>query len=151
MGKKKNKKKNKYEDLAIMALDDISMKKSKKSLDKDFKRAIKEIENMRYTLYEADKLTNKKDRRKINQKEKEFYTDMESVKARKKMAKKWKKSGFLDSMIQLLNEISPFIKMLAKGLCMLIIAFLSLDSIKRIISPEILCKISTVFHLANSI
>ena len=45
----------------------------KKSLDKSFDGVLREIEMTRMQLYEVDKRTHRKSRRKINGKEREFY------------------------------------------------------------------------------
>jgi hypothetical protein len=103
------------------------------------------------SLYEADKKQDKKKKKKINKKEAEFYTSMDSLKARQKMSKKWGETGFLDSMIELLQGISPIIKILANALCYLLITFLSIDAVKKCISPNILDKISTVFNFAMAV
>ena len=150
MSKKKKKKKNKSAILGNEVLDNLVDKKSKKSLNKDFKHTLNEIQQYQMELYEADKKSNKKlkNKKKINKKEYSFYTDMESIKKRKKMAKDWEKSGFLDRILDMIENASPFIKLIAKALCMLIITFLSLDVIKKKISPTVLSKITKVFDIA---
>ena len=67
------------------------------------------------------------------------------------MAKRWEEKGFLDHMIDLLREVSPFIQLLAKALAGLIITFLSIDGIKKVIKPKTLRKITKVFDIAMSI
>lgn len=149
MGKKK-KKKNKHlkcaEDVMFMA-----QTSDKKKLGKDFRKALDEIESYRIQLAEADKKASIKERRKINKASEEFYTDMESIKCRAKMAKKWEKTGFLDRTIKLLEQAAPIIKMIAKLIMALLIAFLSIDAVKNKIKPETLNKISKVFHLVMSV
>lgn len=148
MSKKKKQKKNKN----VLPSEYLSFsKKEKKSADKDFKRALTDIEIMRMELYEADKKANKKERKKINKKQSEFYTSIESIKCRQKMAKRWEKEGWLDKMIRMLYTASPYIKLLAKGLCMLILSFLSLDIVREKIKVETLDKLTTLFDIAISI
>ena len=122
--------------------------KSKKNLNNDLKRALKDIEKMQLSLYEVDKKYDSKNRRKINKDEKEFYTSMEQIRHRKKMCKQWEDRGFLDEMIDLLNEVSPMIKLLAKALAALIVTFLSIDGIKKVIKPTTLRKITHIFDIA---
>lgn len=150
MGKKKKKKKkhgHRYE----MDLFEVAKTSSKKSLSRDFEDALDEIEAYRIQLYEADKKRRKKERRKINKKEGEFYTDMESLKCRKNMARTWEKNGFLDRLIGLLQQVSPIVKSLAKIVMIFIITFLSLDIIKEKINPRTLEKLSRVFNIAMSV
>lgn len=149
MGKKK-KKKNKQKNQRVDPLF-LAQIEDKKKLNKDFRKALNEIESYRIRLAEADKKADFKGRRKINKKTEEFYTGMESIKARSKMAKEWEKTGFLDRTIGLLQEAAPIIKTIAKLVMALVIAFLSIDAIKSKIKPETVDKLSTVFHLAMSV
>ena len=148
--KKKNKKKHQKDLYAVDIFGGTEIK-SKKDLSKQFKEIIKDIESYQIALYEADKKSNRKERRKINKKQKEFYTDMEAIKCRKNMAKDWEKSGFLDKVADLLNQVSPVVKTVAKLVAVLIITFLSLDFIKSNISPSTLEKIAKVFDVAMSV
>lgn len=148
MGKKK--KKNKHnngleETMLMMQMSD------KKKLGKDFRKALNEIESYRIRLAEADKRSSIKERRKINKASEEFYTDMESIKCRAKMVKEWEKTGFLDRSMTLLEQTAPIIKMVAKLIVVLLIAFLSVDTVKNKIKPETVDKITKVFHLAMSV
>lgn len=123
--------------------------KSKKKLNKDFKKALDEIESYRVQMYEADKKSAKRaDRKKINKEEATFFINMDSIKCRKKISKKWEKSGFMDHLISLLNEVSPFVQLLAKALASLITLFLSIPFVKEHISPSMVSKLTTVFDLA---
>lgn len=151
--KKKHKKKHNNDSKYINSLNGIleSSSKSKKDLQKEFKHALKDIERMQIELFEADKKQNRKNKKKINKKEKEFYTSMSSLKTRKKMCKEWEETGFLDKMFELLKEAAPIIKIIAKALCVLLITFLSVDAIKAKISPEALAKITKVFDFAMCI
>lgn len=141
---KKRKNKSYYSDI----LDTVNHK-SKKKIDKEFRKALDEIEDMRIRMYESDKKTSsRKDRRKINKEEAVFFTSMDSIKTRKKISKKWEKDGFMDRMIYLLQQVSPFVQLLAKALASLITLFLSIPFIKENISPGVLSKITTVFDIA---
>lgn len=144
--KKKNKQKNKIDDVMFMA-----QTHDKQKLGKDFRKALDEIESYRIRLAEADKKASIKERRKINKASAEFYTDMESIKCRAKMAKEWEKTGFLDRSIKLLEQTAPIIKLIAKLIMALVITFLSIDAVKSRIKPETVNKISKVFHLAMSV
>lgn len=148
---KKKKKKNKVNQVE-MTRDYLNLKsRSKKQLRKEFNDAIDDIESYRIQLFEADKRANKHEKRRINKQEKEFYTSMESIKCRQKMAKKWRKTGFLETIISLLQTISPYIKLLAKGVCILITAFLNIESVAAYISPETISKLSKAFDIASCI
>ena len=85
MAKKKKKKQKKDQRDYQKVLFNIGEDTSKKTLRKDFSSALNEIQEYRFTLYEIDKLNDKKKRKEINKKQRDFYTQMESIKARKKM------------------------------------------------------------------
>lgn len=144
---KKKKKKNKELDMFEVNYSN----KSKKKLNKEFKKTIKEIESMRIQLYEADKKSKKKKKKKINKEEAEFYTDMQAIKCRKKMAKKWEKTGFLDHLLELFEESIPIVRSLAKVVASLIVAFLSIEAVKKKISPKTLSKLAKIFDIAVAI
>ena len=128
---------------------DIDLK-PKKKMNKEFHRVLDEIEDYRIRMYEADKRSsrNRKDRKRINKEEAEFFINMDSIKCRKKISKKWQKTGFIDRIIELLNEASPFIKLLARAIASLITLFLSTPMIKEHISPKVISALSKVFDIA---
>lgn len=144
MGKKHKKKKQSQSDITLNV-----NSRSKKKLNKEFKKALDEIEEFRVQMYEADKKSAKRsDRKKINKEEAIFFTSMDSIKCRKKISKKWEKTGFMDHLASLLKEISPFVQLLAKALVSLITLFLSIPFVKEHISPNMVSKLTTVFDLA---
>lgn len=148
MSKKKKKHKAKHHNPYSDMLQSVNHK-SKKKIDKEFKKALKEIEDMRISMYEADKKhANRKTRKKINKEEAVFYTNMDSIKCRKKITKKWEKEGFLEKMISLLQEVSPFVQLLARALASLITMFLSTPFIKEHISTSMIDKITIVYDIA---
>lgn len=144
MSKKHKKKKTGQTDILLSV-----NTRSKKKLNKDFKKALDEIEEFRIQMYEADKRSAKRsDRKKINKEEAIFFTNMDSIKCRKKISKKWEKTGFMDHLVVLLKEVSPFVQLLAKALASLITLFLSIPFVKEHISPNMVSKLTTVFDLA---
>lgn len=144
MSKKKKNKKYLYERSVIYDID----KKSKKSINKEFDSTIDEIRDYQLRLYEIDKLSNKRQIKKINKSETEFYTKMDAIKVRKRMSKKWEKCGFLDTVIHILQQAAPIVKIIAKMISILIINFLSLEPIKKIISPNVLNKLTKIYDIA---
>lgn len=151
MSKKKKKKKQKSQTPDYLANLLVAPVKTKKAMYKDFDGVMKEIECYRVQLAEADKKGRIKGRRKINKKTEEFYTDMESIRCRTKMAKNWEKTGFLDNLINILSQISPLVKLIAKLVCSLIVSFLSIKTVKEKIKPETVDKIGTVFDVAMKV
>lgn len=148
---KKKKKKHKKNNDSLAIFDVKPSKKSKKKLNKEFSDIIEEIERSQIILYEADRKARKKERKKINKKKAEFYTDMESIKCRAKLAKRWEKKGFLDSLLEILSKAFPVVKSIATTVCTLILAFLSVDKIKSMIQPKTLNKICKVFNVASAL
>lgn len=144
-------KKNKNKAYSLDDFISSAGKKSKKKLNKDFKNIVNEIEESRMLMFEADKRSKTKSRRAINLEAQSFYTNMDSIKCRKKIAKEWEKNGFLDRVLELINESAPFVKTLAKLVATLILTFLSFDCIKKAISPKMLKKLAMVFDIAMCI
>ena len=64
-------------------------------------------------LYEVDKRTHRKSRRKINGKEREFYYSMKSIRERQKISRKWMNTGFLDYVMEILALVVPIVKVIA--------------------------------------
>ena len=120
----------------------------KKSLDKSFDAVLEEIEMTRMQLYEVDKRTNRKSRRKINGKEREFYYSMKSVEERKKISKKWMKTGFLDTLMEVLTLVVPIVKLIAIRVAELINIFLRSRSAKEVLPASFISKLVKVHDIA---
>ncbi len=120
----------------------------KKSLDKSFDGVLEEIEMTRMQLYEVDKRTNRKSRRKINGKEREFYYSMKSVEERKKISKKWMKTGFLDTLMEVLTLVVPIVKLIAIKVAELINIFLRSRSAKEVLPASFISKLVKVHDIA---
>ena len=120
----------------------------KKSLDKSFDAVLEEIEMTRMQLYEVDKRTNRKSRRKINGKEREFYYSMKSVEERKKISKKWMKTGFLDTLMEVLTLVVPIVKLIAIKVAELINIFLRSRSAKEVLPASFISKLVKVHDIA---
>ena len=120
----------------------------KKSLDKSFDAVLEEIEMTRMQLYEVDKRTNRKSRRKINGKEREFYYSMKSVEERKKISKKWMKTGFLDTLMEVLTLVVPIVKLIAIKVAELINIFLRSKSAKEVLPASFIYKLVKVHDIA---
>ena len=125
--------------------------KSKKDLNKDFKRILKDIESSQYCMFESDKLNKKGNKKKINKKEYEFYTGMNSVKSKNKEGKAWKKEGIVDRIVDFVRFIAPLVKTGAKVVMVAILSLLSIDKIQQVITPETLDKLMTIFNIAMAV
>ena len=120
----------------------------KKSLDKSFDGVLEEIEMTRMQLYEVDKRTNRKSRRKINGKERNFYYSMRSVEERKKISKKWMKTGFLDTLMEVLTLVVPIVKVIAVKVAELINIFLRSKTAKETLPASFISKLVKVHDFA---
>lgn len=120
----------------------------KKSLDKSFDGVLEEIEMTRMQLYEVDKRTNRKSRRKINGKERNFYYSMKSVEERKKISKKWMKTGFLDTLMEVLTLVVPIVKVIAIKVAELINIFLRSKTAKETLPASFISKLVQVHDFA---
>lgn len=127
---------------------------SKKSINKDFNGILDEIEASKMMLYEQDKYDhkyNRKYRKNINEEERKLHDDMDAVRRRKRLAKRWEKNGFLDAVMEVFAEVVPIVRTIARLVVTLMVRFLSIKSIKTNISPKTLDKICAVYNVAMAL
>lgn len=125
---------------------------NRKAMNKQMDDVLKEIEFSRMQIYEIDKRSaTRKNRKGINQTEAEFFHDMDSIRCREKISKRWKKKGILETIIEMLNNAVPMIKTLARAIANFITLFLSIPFVKEKISPKFIKRLTMVFDLAMSV
>lgn len=120
----------------------------KETLDKNFDSVLEEIEMTRMHLYEVDKRENKKSRRKTNGKEREFYYSMKSIQERKKISKRWVRTGFLDYIMEILTLVIPIVKVIAMKIAELINIFMSTAYVKESLPASFINKLVKVHDFA---
>ena len=120
----------------------------KYTLDKSFDGVLREIEMTRMQLYEVDKRTHRKSRRKINGKEREFYYSMKSIQERQKISRKWMDTGFLDYVMEILALVVPIVKVIAIKIAELINIFMRSSSVKEVLPTSFINKLVKVHDIA---
>lgn len=143
MGKsKKNKKKKKKKEISI--INEID-----RNLISQYEMMIEDIETYQYQMYLADKKAKKKLKKK-KKKENGFYDVDDKIKVRKKIVKDMEEKDYLNQFTEILKDIGPIVVIMGRLIAALILAILSIDSVKKAIKPETLKKMDTVFRLAIS-
>ena len=126
--------------------------KSYKKLNKEFDKALEDIQYSKLRIYESDKRGQKsKKRKEINKKERMFYDDMKAIRGRQLLASEWERTGFLDFILDILHKVFPIVRIIARLFADMIIQFLKCDSIKTRIKPTTLSKIQKTFNFAISL
>ena len=119
----------------------------KYTLEKNYEGILEEINELNASIKKADK----KDKKKLEKMKKSSnitifeINDSAGFKVRKKTAKMFKDSKFIDSLIHCLTHADSLLSLLKRAISVLIISLLSVDCIRRYITPNILNKINLVF------
>lgn len=145
-------KNNKKNSRVTSPSDLLVSKYSPSKMDKKYGKALKEIEEMRLNGMEYDKYYNSGfNKRGYNRKESQFYYDMEGVKSYHKNTYKTKQKGLIDRFLQLIESVAPIIKYIGKLIAAAILAFLSIDVVKKNITPNALGRLTKIFNIATSV
>lgn len=141
--KKKKKKKNKKGKKSVKNDMDNYFKHM---LNEQWNDAMSDIENMSNKMKKADSSSAiyKKQTGKI-----EFiHPDSKSTTIRKEIADSLKDGKFIKSISSILSNGGSMVVLFAKVFCLFIVSLLSIDSIKKYISPTILSMINSVYTVA---
>lgn len=141
MGKGKKKKKKKE----FSIINEID-----RNLISQFDEMVDDIETYQYQMYLADKKANRKNKKKKKKKENGFYDVDDKIKVRKKIVKDMEEKDYLSKFTEILKDIGPIVVIMGRLIAALILAILSIDSVKRTIKPETLAKMERVFCMAIS-
>lgn len=143
MGKHKKKKKKEPKYSLISELD--------RDLMSQYDNMIEDIETYQYQIYLADKKTKKKNKKKHKKGCNDFYSVKPTIKARKKIVKDMEEKGYPNRFLDALGDVGPVVKLLGRLLAALLLAILSIDSVKKAIKPETLGLLDKVFSVAVSV
>ena len=146
MGKKK---KNKKTQKSIMLLSEIDT-----SMNGTYNSLIEEIQEIQLKLNIADAKAMEKQRKKMIRQDMgviPYYVSKDKVKAREKALKRMEQTNLLGRVEETLTKLGPCIILIARLIAALIIAILSVEPIKRIIKPETLNKLNSVYKVAMAI
>jgi hypothetical protein len=144
MSKKKKKKPSK----SIMLLNELD-----KSLETAHESLVKEIEETQRRLAESDARALKKQRKKLR---KEmgvipYYVSRDRVKAREEAIKRMESTKMLDRVEMTLKQLGPIVVIVARLIATLILSIFSIEPIRRIVSPETVKRMDSIYKIAMSI
>lgn len=142
---KKNSKKNK-ETKTISILDEID-----NSLNKTYRDLMEEIQEIQLELNLADSEALMKERKKLKKRGDYDFSSSKRIDARKKVVKKMEETNFLKRIEAIFSDISPIIIVFARLVATLILAILSLEPIKKWISPLTIQAMDKIYNTAMSI
>ena len=148
MGKKKNKK-NKKKQKSIILLSELDM-----TMNSTHESLIEEIQEMQLRLNIADAKAMEKQRKKLIRQDMgviPYYVSKDKVKAREKVLKQMEQTNFLGRIEDTFKSLVPCIILIARLVAALITAILSVEPVKRLISPTMLNKMNAVYNIAMAI
>ena len=125
-----------------------------KSLNQTYDDLMEEIQVMQIKLNQADQKAAKKAKRKAKKKKDQnayFELEAERREIRKKMLEDMSSNNFLERVQNVLKDLVPIVKIIARMVASLILAILSIDSVKVHIKPETLTKLQNVYNSAMAI
>ena len=137
MAKKKNKKRK-----SVIDTIDYDLSDSYKSL-------IEEIEKMQYQVYLADQKKKRKAKRKSKKefgtKEGGFLINSGDVRSRVNAVYQLTDEDFSKKILNTINDIKPIAVIIARLVCALIVAILSVDAVKANLTEKSLQTIDTIY------
>lgn len=140
----KKKKKNKKKNISILHEVDTS-------LNGTYDDLMKEIEEMQLRLNYADSKARKLAKKK-GKKNPQFYNyDRLRKEEREKIISQMEGNNFLERIMNVLNDIAPIVVIIARLVASIILAILSVSSVKVNIKPETLSKLQFVYGKAMAI
>jgi hypothetical protein len=122
-----------------------------KNLNGTYDDIMKEIEEMQMRLAAADAKARKQAKKK-GKKHPEYY-NYETLRkeARRELINEMEGNDFLTRITGVLSDIAPIVVIIARLVASLILAILSLSSVKVNIKPDTLTKMNMVYQKAMSI
>jgi hypothetical protein len=143
MAKKKKKGKKKK---------NISMlKEIDSTLNGTYEELMQEIEMMQLKLNYADSKARKIAKKKGKKNPKYYNYEKLRKEAREEIVKEMEGNNFLDRALNILNDVAPIITIIARLIASVILAILSITSVKVNIKPDTLNKMDTVYKKAMAI
>lgn len=142
MGKKKKKKKK--EEFSVL-----------NEIDKDilgqYADIKEDIEVFQYQLLEADKKTKRKYAKAIKKGKSFDLRNSDAVKARKKILKEMDDNNFLTKVLRMFEDLGPILRILGRCVSLLIVAILSIDSVKLSVNQQTMAKMDRIIAMGMSL
>lgn len=129
---------------------DVLYEMDTSQLDKRYLDLIEEIQFMQADLKRAERKVKKKQKKNLK-KGKSFYLVSEERLARQQLIYQMEGTNFFDRAIQTLGELQPVCVIIAQLIMTLIVAILSIDSVKYSIRPETMKKMHSLYGLARQV
>lgn len=137
----------------------MSKKKRKKTpilkavdnqLDHTYDALMSEIQEMQLKIYYADQKAKKKAKKAARRKQQVNFDEIRKQ-TRMEVLQTMENTSFLDRAMNVIKSIAPIVVVIGRLIASLILAILSLDSVKMNIKPEILKKLNSVYNAAMSV
>lgn len=143
MSKKKKKKKHHDEDDLLVSID--------ATLDRKYIDLIEEIKFMQADLKREERKARKKQTKKLKKGGKFYSTQAVENQVRRQIIYRMEGTNFIDRVLNTLNDLQPVCAIIGKMVMALIVALLSVDSIKYTIKPETLTSMHNVYKVAKEV
>lgn len=147
MGKKKKNQKKKQKSIMLLSDIDHSIAGKHDSL-------VEEIQEIQLRLNIADAKAMEKQRKKMIRADMgviPYYVSKDKVKAREKILKDMERTNFFGRIEETFKNLVPCIVLIARLVAALIVAILSVEPIKQIISPALLKRMNSIYNVAMAI
>lgn len=144
---KKSKKKKKKKHGKESILDTIDYQ-----IDQQYKQIIGDIEEIQYEIYLADQKKSRREKKKAKKKygldSKDlsgFQINAKSIAARIDAANKLTDETFVERILTMMQEIQPIVVIVARLICALICAILSITAVKASITKQGLDNLNNIY------
>jgi hypothetical protein len=124
------------------------------SLNGQYDSLIEEIQEIQLRINIADAKAMEKQRKKMIRADMgviPYYVSKDKVKIREKVLKDMERSNFFGRIEDTFKKLVPCVILIARLVAALIVAILSVEPLKRIISPELLKRMNSIYTVAMSI
>ena len=143
MSKKKKKKKQHDDDDFLVNIDS--------SLDRKYLDLIEEIKFMQADLKREERKARKKQVKKLKKGGKFYSTSAVDYQIRRQLINQMEGTNFIDRVMSTLSDLQPICAIIGKMVMALIVAILSVDSIKYTIKPDTLNSLHKVYNVARDV
>lgn len=118
-----------------------------KSLDQSWDSLKEEIEEMQIRIAIADREADRKMRKQLKKNPNMIVNNKKKISIRNQILNEMEESSFLDRVVEAVKIITPAIVVVARLVATLIQMILSVEPIRRMISPGLLSKLQRVYEI----
>ena len=150
--KKKKKKKKKSNDWSYKDDEEGLLDRIDKNIYSQYTDMVNNIKEIQYRIDEADKkFINRNKEKALRNNDYCVPPVMERLEIRKKATEELESRGIIDTVIQIIKDLIPIARIIARLLASLIVAILSIDRVKLFIKPSTMEKMDKVMNFAMSV